>query len=899
MGIFTRNRLVGLFALALIVCAVVAQDGKKPRREEEDDGPPPAKVKPKQKKEEEEEGKPKSGKSPVLDIDDDEKGKPPAPRPAQDLAAAAREARHPAIKALFTDLATPSDVLTLWVDVARKKTEVVRARPIGPYYVDRKEVKEPLNFTPLDGGEERTAPPHAVLSIRYHEQAASEEVRKFLGGGFDSLPAGDVYRLERFQMLVAAEAALSAVIRFHLSARERGVRTGDWSEPEQALRRQLVEALLGQLSQLTENRAWDAGFDTIRRLANAVPRVPGAENARAVRAVTDFLTRALSDEAFSGAKLADLRERGRQLEPLFPGSGLFAPVKARCEARASDLLARARALVKEAEALEKAGNKADAARKRSDADAALRQAQDVWPELPGLPAAISTLAGATLRVGARELPELMSPARAASEADHRSLDLLYESLTLLAPDAEGRLHYRSQLALGRPEVMPLARRFVLPDKARWSDGSEMHAAAAIRSTVRWLAEGRGGGRLAALGDMLDERVSFGGRADVVILRLKRGAADPLGFMTFKILPVGHHTEAFARKPIGSGPFSFARADNTDPATGRRYVSFLRNDHYGAHPGRLGQPYISEVQWSSPPDAAEALIQDQVDLALDLDGAQADRLKKAGYEAPIPRPGENNRRIHFLAVNHRKPILAEPAMRLALARAIPREKILDRVYRKGLSYPAHVALNGPYPVLSWASDPELALKDGKPHADPYDADLARAKFKEAQKKAGVGDVLLRLKYPEGSKELDAAMKEVCAEAMASLPGLTLLPVAVRPADFRRDLEEARDFDLAYGYHDFDAAFWLAPLLEAGPGGDNWMGYTGPLVRDAQMAADVRYFAEARKKSQEIHRKFLSQEMPFIPLWQLTPLMAWRKGRLETPPLDPCRPFARIAEWKVKR
>ncbi len=896
-------RLAGLAVLALSVCVAAAQDGKKPpRKEEEDDDPPPAKVKPKprDRKEDEEDTRPKAGKSPVLDVEDDEKGKTPTPRPAADLASAAREATHPAIKALYADLATPADTLEVWVDVSLKKKEVLRVRPIAAFYADRKEIKEALTVETLKG-DERTIQPHAVLALKYYEQAAAEEVRKFLDGGFDALPATNAFRLERYQMLVAAETALAAVIRSHQSATERGVRAGaGWLALEQALRRQLVDALLGQLDKLVENKAWGPAFELTRRLADAAPRVPGPESARVTKAVSAFLEKALADPAFSGVRLADIRERGQQLESLFPGSGVFGPIKEKCQNKAADLLARAKALAKEADDLDKGGMKKEAAEKRSQADGALRDAQEIWPWLPGLPAALERVAGGALRVGGRELPELMSPARAVTEADHRALDLLYESLAQLVPDQQGRLYYRNQLALGRPEILPLARRFVLPVGAKWSNGNDMHTAAAIRSTVKWLTTDKTPGRLAAMGDMLSEKVALGGRADVVAVQLRRGAADPMSFMTFKIVPDGHKTEAFAKKPFGSGPFAFSKFD-TLPKIGRKYASFLRNDHYGVHAGRLGQPYISEIQYSAPPDTAEALIRNEIDLALDLTGAQAGRLKKAGFTVPTPKPGVNNRRIHFLAINHRQRLLQEPAMRQALARAIPREKILDKVYRKELGWPAHVALNGPYPLMSWASEPELVTRDGKPHSDPFDADLAKAKFKEALKKAGVGEATMKLKYPEGDKELDAAMKQVCDEVMESLPGLTLRAEAVKPEAFRRDVEEAHDFDLAYGYHDYaEGAFWLAPLLEAGPGGgENWMGYTGPLLRDAQMSVDVRYFPEARAKAREIHRKFLGQEMPFIPLWQLTPLMAWKAGVLDMPPLDAGRPFARIAEWKVKR
>jgi hypothetical protein len=41
------------------------------------------------------------------------------------------------------------------------------------------------------------------------------------------------------------------------------------------------------------------------------------------------------------------------------------------------------------------------------------------------------------------------------------------------------------------------------------------------------------------------------------------------------------------------------------------------------------------------------------------------------------------------------------------------------------------------------------------------------------------------------------------------------------------------------------------------------------------------------------------MPFVPLWQLNAVAAWRAADLEPTPFDPHRPFADIEHWRLLR
>ena len=853
----SRLRVLPALLLALLAGAfVLARPDGKPRKEEEDD--PPA-------KKEVEEAPPKPGKSRVLDIDDEPKEK--APKPAGDLAELARTERDAQTKALYERLAVPADVLTLRLDVEKNIIKTLRVKPMSRFIADPRALKEPITVRPLaTPGKERKVSNHAVRKVRYYEQVAADEAEKFM----------DRAEEPRYAKLVAAEQALSAAIRFHQSAAQRGIREGaEWNPLEERLRKLLVRALLGQMDSLVESKAWKAAFDLTARLAEAAPRASGPENAEVVGKVASFLRKALNDPSF--ASMEEIRRRMQQLEDLFPGAGVGKPLRDELRRRAAGLMEQAKQFA------EKGDN--------PKAIDLLRQAEKTWPDLPGLRECQTGIDRTyqMLRVGGRGLPEPRWPAQSSTESERRVEDLLFEGLVQLVPDKEGRLYYRPQLAQSRPQVLALGRRFVLPPEAKWSDGTRL-SAGAVRSTVKWMKGDARASRTQVWGDLLAD-AEMAGVSHKVGLRLKQGFLDPMALMTFKILP-----PRMAGKPFGSGPFAYA-GDGTDPVGGA-YKSYKANPHYGARDGKRGLPRLSEVRMYSPADPAKALASGQVDLALDLTGEEAGTLAKLGYQ--IRKPDAVNRRIWFLAVNNKAEGLEHAEMRLALARAVPRQKILDGVFRKGLGMKAHAALNGPYPVGSWACDPALAAPEGKPSADPHDPDLAKAKFKEALAKAKRKEIAFTILYPQGDKQAAEAMGELCAQAMQTLPGLELKAEAVRPEELRQKTEKG-DYQLAYCHYDFpEGAFWLGPLLSAGPSGENFLNYGGPLQAKADAAMKVRHFPEVRKRARDIHRQLLLTEMPFIPLWQLDPLLAMRKkGLIEHPPFEAIRPFARIAEWSVKR
>jgi peptide/nickel transport system substrate-binding protein len=591
-----------------------------------------------------------------------------------------------------------------------------------------------------------------------------------------------------------------------------------------------------------------------------------------------LLKKALDGVAYNDERLREARQRLRQLAAQFPGNQIIAPINDSLREQAKALYEEARRLGKDKKTLQQAQDY-------------LKQAEETWPELPGLRAYRIELSQShpVLRVGVRELPRYLSPERACTDVELRAMELLFEGVVKLSPDESGALRYRAGLAEGRPGIVPLGRRFTLPRNARWSNDKELNAADVRTALRHWLE--KPAGSWSAGPDVLSAG-EVGNDPYRVTLTLRQGYIDPLSLMTFKIVPEVPKGEAehFALEPVGSGPFVYKKGRSDDE--GREFAAFVANPYYGTRAGKLGLPRIQEIRFYRSADPAKDFDQGKIDLALDLTAEQAAALKKRTDTTVPLRTGVPNRRVYFLALNLRRPALANADLRKALSLAIHREKLLDEHFRGALGKEVHKTLNGPYPAGSWACSPRVKGRgDG---ADPYDPDLAKALLNnhpEARK--GLGPVPLKLKYPEGDPALAKALGAL-RDQVRTHTGVEIQLEPRDPRELKADVELTQSFDLAYVHYDFpDETYSLAPLL--GPG--NVFDFKDPEVETIlpEMKGH-REFAKVQRGAQQLH-DVVAREVPLVPLWQLDPLLAWHKT-VRPVPLDPLLVFTDIDQWKLE-
>jgi peptide/nickel transport system substrate-binding protein len=844
----------------MVASTPAAQDKDNSRAKKDESGPP---TKPKPIREEEEATKPKIKKSLRLDEPDKRRGTPGRaglddPRGLADLA---KDTKYPAVKDLFKSLAEVRDVATM------KVGGPLVIGPVAPYIGSSPEAEKTLQVQPYDENGKRLPPRmlelRDVRSVSHYEERTLTLMEGFLAK--KEVPRPD--------MLRAAEAALDTVLGYHIRAREKQVRQGEaWKNVEKNLQSKLLSVQQDLLLEYANGNNWDNAFEAAKRLA--VSSKDQDQRLKASRQLAQIVAESLKKGEYSQAW-----RRKKAIEELLPGIPVVIPITKDLEEKAQGLMERARAEKDPIQAMR-----------------LVRDAEEIWPDLPGLKSLDRKLASVypVLRVGVPELPENLSPATAFSDTEKQGVELIFESL--VKPDADPNFgqRYFSGLAVGTPKLIPRGRQFQLARDAKWSDSDEHKVTATdVIRTVQLLRESNSLGFSREWADLLDNP-SPGSDPYVVNLTLRQGLMDPLAFMTFKVLPLAASQldkpddPRFAKNPVGSGPFMFDKREANK-------VKFLANPHYH-RTDKPGLPRIQEIHFAHSDDPAGDLASGRLHLLLDLPTERTKNLKGLKNITVQTLP---NRRIYFLAVNHRSSRqLANENLRRAIAHAINRTQILDEVFRadlKGDPKPPHRPLNGLYPLGSWASDPSLP-------PDPFNVPFAKAQA--AQFKQEFTRVKLTMKYPEGDNRVKWACQMIADQVAAVEPNIRLELEAKPARMLRNEVESGHDFDLAYYHYDFPSeAYWAWPLFDpseraTGDGGSNFLGYKNPELTSLFVRTMAhRQFGEVQKLTQQV-QALVNKTMPLIPLWQLDTHIAIHED-LTPVRMDPLLVFSAVEEWRLEK
>jgi ABC-type oligopeptide transport system substrate-binding subunit len=660
-------------------------------------------------------------------------------------------------------------------------------------------------------------------------------------------------------MLQAAEKVLAYVVRFHESARQRGVREGSgWDDLEKSLRDKLQSVQFEELQAVAATGTWEDAFALASRLAEAYPSADARR--KLAEQLAPFVERSFQDKNYP-----EVRLRMKVLEDQFPTSPALARIGEQLRAGAAELFKKARA-----------------EKNPTNAMRLLKDAESIWPRLPGLRDEFLRRNDAypVLGVGVRDLPEFLSPGLARTDSEIQAVELLFENLVKPTFDSREGQRYQPVLAEDRPRLIPLGRQFQLTRDAFWSNGERV-TAADVRNTVDVL-KSRGWYSLL-------EKPQIGGDAFQVNLTLNRGFVDPLSLMAFKVLPpsVKKLEDArFAREPVGSGPYVYKGREGKEAV-------FTANPNY-RRANKPGMPYIREIHFFHSDDPPADFGLGRLHLLLDLPTERVKAIKT------VPNVGDpltlRNRRIYFLAVNYRNPNLQNQDLRRAVGYAIDRNKILNDFFRADLRddpQPPHRELNGPYPPGSWAFSDKMK---GKSLNAP-----ARAKVLAANVKPPPP---LTLKYPNDDESVKKACVEICKQVSDLDTPIKLQPVPVSPRQLHDDVEVTHDYELAYYHFDYPTeAYWLWPLFNTqeealGPWGSNYLGYKNDGILESlfQQAMNHRDFATLKEVTHRIHET-VADRMPFIPLWQLDTHIAVHND-LKPVNLDPLLVFTHVEEWKKK-
>jgi len=317
------------------------------------------------------------------------------------------------------------------------------------------------------------------------------------------------------------------------------------------------------------------------------------------------------------------------------------------------------------------------------------------------------------------------------------------------------------------------------------------------------------------------------------------------------------------------------------------------------------PHIKEirfVRYASFEQAKDALHGNRLQLLVDLTSREAVALGSGPFDMITPtQQGDprsavlTNSRVYFLAPNHRRKPLQNEELRRAIGFALDREAVLTQVYRAG-GKRFHQVLNGPYPLGSWAYDPDFAPAKRNPHDPKQAAEL----FEQARAKLGALPALT-LRYAAEDEQAGVACR-LFAGQLAGY-GLPLRVVATPAAQLADELRKADpDFDLVYAHYDFpNEMLSLWPLFEPPLGdglGRNFMGYAGDVVLESAFRAmhDRRDLSAVQRHARDIHGRIVTRGV-LLPLWQLDRHVAVHHS-LRFKRLHPLWVFEDVEEWELR-
>jgi peptide/nickel transport system substrate-binding protein len=553
----------------------------------------------------------------------------------------------------------------------------------------------------------------------------------------------------------------------------------------------------------------------------------------------------------------------------------------------------------------------DSAKKESKGNLALvllEEAERTWPRLDGLPAKRAAIAKEypTLRIGVRTLPSQMSPTTAETDSDRLAVRLIFDRLLELRGGPSAREGYAYKLG-PEPQTIANGWEFTLPRDIKWSDGKPFTAKDVVRS-FEIVKDPRSPYYNPQLNPELAEPIVEIRTLDDYrfTITLKQGHLDPMSFLTFDLVPAHlllpdrtPRNMAFGKAPVGTGPYIFKGFDGKE-------AIFVANPNYKRlHcPDGPGIKEIRLVQYDDLQTARQMLTNGTLHLLADFSSKdresltgipRVDLLTPTEPKEPVP-PYLSNGRVYWLVPNFRQKAMQNVELRRAISAAIDREKILNDAFR-GKDKKFHQVLNGPFPLNSWAYNPEY----DPTRQSPYKPDEAKTNAGAAKQALGGSIPTLTLKYPAGDATAAAACQQV--EAALKTIDVKLKLEAVPYQQLVAELSGDRPtFDLLYWAHDYDdETLNLWPLFDPqgiGSKGRNFMGFERDskiegLFREIQQHRD---YAFIRERTQMFHFNTLDK-MLLIPLWQIDRHVAVHRN-LRPTRLHPVWLVDGIEEWQLR-
>jgi peptide/nickel transport system substrate-binding protein len=345
-----------------------------------------------------------------------------------------------------------------------------------------------------------------------------------------------------------------------------------------------------------------------------------------------------------------------------------------------------------------------------------------------------------------------------------------------------------------------------------------------------------------------------------------------------IVPYGAD-EKFGTKPVGSGPFSFVSSEQD------RDVLIVRNDDYWGEKARVAKVRFAVIP--DPTTRALELRKGSADIAptgsLNPDTYVA--LRQYSQLQELRGPGTV---YSYLALNTRDPLLKDVRVRQALAYAIDREPLIHYLWRD-LARPA----DGVLPPQHWAYNGDVKTY-------PHDPAKANALLDAAGYPANNG-VRFHLTMKTSTEESTRLLASVLQQQLREV-GIVLDIRSFEFATFFADVQKGA-FQLISlrwigGNQDPEIFEYVFESDRTPPKGANREFYSSPKVDELLLQGRRSLDQEQRKKIYFEVQRILANDLPYINLWYLDNVMAYRP-RVKNLKINPAGNFDFLRDVELEK
>ncbi len=359
--------------------------------------------------------------------------------------------------------------------------------------------------------------------------------------------------------------------------------------------------------------------------------------------------------------------------------------------------------------------------------------------------------------------------------------------------------------------------------------------------------------------------------------------DPARRLSFKVLPRHAFPSApplaarddFRRRPVGSGPFSFARASRDGGGLSLRRM--------GEAPGGIQTMDVRFIE-----DKArqfQTLQFGGVDAIVRVLPKQ--RAEVLGLGTVDLHPYESLS-WWYLGVNHQEPGLSDARVRRAIAHALDRDELRTTHLGEGTTISGPFAPRSPFYDLSVAPYPHDPAR--------VDALMAEAGFSKKKGRFSFKGKPWKLRLVLSSS-LDA-YQDVCIDLQSRLQraGFDVELVWLDPAAYTDRVLGKGAFDLTIDSWTFDESSNIYPLFHS-KGTKNFIRYQNAemdrLLDESRVAKDPERFLETYMG---VHR-LAHEDLPYVFLWSVRSYSAITR-ELTGVDIHPFRYFTWVEKWRFR-